>query len=93
MAFSRRRTIRMTHHKNIYRQIDLTLALGKICHFLFDHDLDRMTLILKLDLDMVKMYLYTKNEVHSYKYTTKQTGTETEQAEINTYPNTRTATR
>ena len=26
-------------------------------------DLDLMTLILKLDLDMVKMYLYTNNEV------------------------------
>ena len=32
----------------------------------FDLDLDRMTLVLKLDLDMVKMYLHTKNEVPSY---------------------------
>ena len=32
----------------------------------FDLDLDPMTLVLKLDLDMVKMYLHTKNEVHSY---------------------------
>ena len=28
-------------------------------------DLDPMTLILKLDLDMVKMYLYTEDEVPS----------------------------
>ena len=32
----------------------------------FDLDLDQMTLVLKLDLDMVKMYLHTKNEVPSY---------------------------
>ena len=31
----------------------------------FDLDLDPMTLILKLDLNMVKMYLYTENEVPS----------------------------
>ena len=29
-------------------------------------DLDPMTLILELDLDMVKMYLYTEDEVPSY---------------------------
>ena len=27
----------------------------------FDLDLDQVTLVLKLDLDMVKMYLHTKN--------------------------------
>ena len=32
----------------------------------FDLDLNPMTLILKLDLDMVKMYLHAKNEVPSY---------------------------
>ena len=32
----------------------------------FDLDLDPITLILKLDLDMVKMYLYTEDEVPSY---------------------------
>ena len=31
--------------------------------YLFDLDLAPMTMILKLDLDMVKMYLHTKNEV------------------------------
>ena len=29
-------------------------------------DLDPMTLILKLDLDIAKMYLYTEDEVPSY---------------------------
>ena len=33
---------------------------------MFDLDLDSMTLILKLDLDMVKMYLSTEDEVPSY---------------------------
>ena len=32
----------------------------------FDLDLNPMTLVLKPDLDMVKMYLHTKNEVPSY---------------------------
>ena len=29
-------------------------------------DLDSMTLILKLDLDMVKMYMYTENKVPGF---------------------------
>ena len=32
----------------------------------FDFDLDSMTLILKLDLEMVKMYLHTENKVPSF---------------------------
>ena len=32
----------------------------------YSFDLDPMTLVLKFDLDMVKMYLHTKNEVPSY---------------------------
>ena len=32
----------------------------------FDLDFDPITLVLKLDLDMVKMYLHYKNEVPSY---------------------------
>ena len=32
----------------------------------YSFDLDPLTLVLKLDLDMVKMYLHTKNEVPSY---------------------------
>ena len=32
----------------------------------FNLSLDQMTLIFKLDLDMVKVYLYTKNEVPGY---------------------------
>ena len=34
-------------------------------NFLFDLELGLMTLILKSDLDMVKMYQYTENEVPS----------------------------
>ena len=34
--------------------------------FSFDLDLDPMTLLLKLDLYIVKMYLYTKNKVPSF---------------------------
>ena len=43
-----------------------------------------MTLILKLDLDMVKMYLYTKNAVFNFKSskviasTKRQTGRQTD---------------
>ena len=37
-----------------------------IMFYSFDLDLDPMTLVLKLDLDMVKMYLHTNNEVPSY---------------------------
>ena len=33
----------------------------------FDHDLDPMMLILKLDLNMVEMYPNTKNEVQKLK--------------------------
>ena len=32
----------------------------------FDLDLEPITLKFKLDVDMVKMYLYTDNEVPSY---------------------------
>ena len=34
--------------------------------YLFDLDIDRMTLILTLDPDMFKMYLHTKNEAATY---------------------------
>ena len=33
---------------------------------LYSFDLDPITLVLNSDLDMVKMYLHTKNEVSSY---------------------------
>ena len=36
-----------------------------MCQFLFDLNLDPMALILKLNPDMVKMYLCTKNKVLS----------------------------
>ena len=60
----------------------------------YSFDLDIMTLILKYDLDMVKMYLHTKNEVPSYSsskviaWTDRQTYTETDSNEIITYTHT-----
>ena len=58
-----------------------------------------MTLILKLDLDMVKMYLHTKNEVSllrgpkviawTDRNTDTQTDTQTDMTENITYPHTR----
>ena len=51
-----------------------------------------MTLILKLDLDVVKMYLYTEDEVPSYSilkviaWTDTQTHRQTDLSEIITYP-------
>ena len=54
-----------------------------------------MTLILKLDLDMVNMHLYTKNEIPSYSgskvvaRTDRHTDKHTDPTEIITYPHTR----
>ena len=39
------------------------LKYVKLSFFSYDLDLDPMTLILKFDLDMVKMDLHTKNKV------------------------------
>ena len=39
---------------------------GNMMFYSFDLDLDPIVLILKPDLDMIKMYLHTKNEVPSY---------------------------
>ena len=36
--------------------------------YLFDHDLDPMTLVLKLDLDTVQMHVCTENEVSSFSF-------------------------
>ena len=54
----------------------------------FDLDLDPITLILKLDLDMVKMYLQAKNEVLAVEVqklepeqTDRQTHTQTDRPE------------
>ena len=64
-------------------------------NFKYDPDLDLMTLILKLDLDMVKMYLYSENEIHSVavqKFQPEQTDTQTDRQtdliEIITCPHT-----
>ena len=43
----------------------------------FDHDLDPMTLILKLDLDIMKMYRHTKNKVSRSKHSKVRAQTDT----------------
>ena len=48
-----------------YKHVQLKDRENMMFHS-FDLDLDPMTLVLKLNLDMVKMYLHTKNEVPSY---------------------------
>ena len=47
----------------------------------FDLDFDLVTLILKLDLDIIKMSLFTKNEVRTFR----QTDTQTDSTENITY--------
>ena len=47
---------------------DQQVEISKTNFFSYDLDLDPMTLILKLDLDMVKMYLHTKNEVSMLRH-------------------------
>ena len=42
---------------------DEQVEISKTHFFSYDLDLDPMTLILKLDLDIIKMYWHTKNEV------------------------------
>ena len=65
----------------------------KLSFFSYDLDLDPITLILKLDLDMVKMYLYTKNEVYVKQFKSyslnRQTHRHTEMTENIAYPHTR----
>ena len=48
-----------------------------------------MTLILKLDLDMVRMYLCTKNEVPNSSRSDRQTDRWTDPTEIIIFPHTR----
>ena len=61
----------------------------------FDLDLDLMTLILKFHLAMVKMYLYTENEIPSHSgskviaQTDRHTDRQTDLTEFITYPHTR----
>ena len=40
--------------------------MQKYVSFLYDLDLDPLTLIFKPDKDMVRMYLYSKNEVPNF---------------------------
>ena len=44
----------------------------------FDLDLDSMTLILKLDLDSIKMHVCTKNEVPTFTGSKVIIGTDTQ---------------
>ena len=61
----------------------------------FDLDLKLITLILKLDLDMVKMCLYAENEIPSHSgskviaQTDRHTDRQTDLTEIITYTHTR----
>ena len=60
--------------------------------FLYDLDLDTMTLILTRGLGMVKMYWFTKNEVSMEwvkNLQPEQTYTQTNMTENITYPHTR----
>ena len=52
-----------------------------------DLDLDPMTLVLKLDLDIIKMYVCAKNEVPSFSSSKDiiWTDTQTDSTEIITY--------
>ena len=45
-----------------------TRKIAKNCFHSCDLDLDPMTLIYELDLDIMEMYLYAKNEVPSSKH-------------------------
>ena len=57
----------------------------------FDLDPDPMTLLLKFDLDIVKIYMCTKNEFPTFNgskvitWTDTQTDTKTDSTEIITY--------
>ena len=65
--------------------------------FSYDLDLDPMTLIFKLELDMIKMYLHAKNEVsmssdskgYSLNRQKTQTHRQTDTTKNITYPHTR----
>ena len=39
----------------------------EIWYYLFDLDLAPVTMVLKRDLDIIKMYVYTENEVPSFR--------------------------
>ena len=58
-------TLTFKHVLVEYKHIHVKIR-ENIMFYSFDLGLDPMTLILKLDLDIVKMYLHTKNKVPSY---------------------------
>ena len=55
----------------------------------FGLDINPMTLVLKLDLDIVKMYVCTKNETWTDTQTDTHTDRHTDLTKIITYPHTR----
>ena len=58
-------TLTFKHVLVEYKHIQVNVRENMMLYS-FDIDLDPMTLILKLDLDMLKVYLHTKNEVPCY---------------------------
>ena len=58
-------TLTFKHVLVEYKHIHVKIR-ENMMFYSFDLDLHLMTLILKLDLDIVKMYLHTINEVPSY---------------------------
>ena len=58
-------TLTFKHNLMEYKHIQVKVK-ENMMFYSFDLDLHPMTLILKLDVDMVNMYLHTKNEVPSY---------------------------
>ena len=67
------------------------MGIMKFYSFDLDLDLDPMTFLLKLDLDIIKMYVCTKNEVPILSgsevivWTDRQTEKETDLTKIITY--------
>ena len=57
-------TLTFKHVLVEYKHIQLKVRENMF--YSFDIDLDSVTLVLKPDLDMIKMYLQTNNEVPSY---------------------------
>ena len=54
-----------------YKHVEVKIGQS-MSFYTFDLDLDPVTLIFKIDLDMVKMHLYTKvtawTDIHTYRH-------------------------
>ena len=76
--------------------------MWKISFHSFDHDINSMTMVLKLDLDIIKMCVHTENEVPSLSSSNvtawtgtrahRNTDTQTDMTEIITHPHTLSST-